>query len=57
MATAKTKANTIEIKIFGAAEGFLPKALMLAYPTAAMTAEGPKVLKSIIIITVRFFIV
>jgi hypothetical protein len=43
-------------KILGAAEGFLPKALTLENPTAAITTEGPSVLISIIRMIVKFFI-
>jgi hypothetical protein len=56
MASAKTKAKIIEIKILGAAEGFLPMALTPENPTAAITPEGPKVLINIIRIIVIFFI-
>ncbi len=33
------------VKILGAAEGFRPKALILAYPVAAMIRQGPKIAK------------
>ena len=35
----------IAVKILGADEGFLPKALMLANPEDAMIAQGPKIQK------------
>ena len=56
IASAKTNAIIIEISILGAAEGFRPKALALAYPTAAITAAGPKVVISIIKMIVKVFI-
>jgi hypothetical protein len=37
---AKTKAIIMAVKILGALEGFLPKAVMLAKPVAAKTAQG-----------------
>jgi hypothetical protein len=53
IASAKIKARIIEIKILGAAEGFLPNALTAAYPTTAITADGPAVAISIIIAAVK----
>ena len=35
----------IAVKILGAAEGFLPSALMLAKPAEAMISEGPKIVR------------
>jgi len=34
-------------KIFGAAEGFRPKARMAANPIAAITADGPMIVRTI----------
>ena len=56
IASAKINAIIIEISILGAAEGFRPNALALAYPTAAITAAGPKVLISITKMIVKVFI-
>lgn len=42
-ASAKIKATVIAVNIFGAADGFLPRALMLANAAAAITAEGPRI--------------
>ena len=56
IASAKTKARIIASIIFGAAEGFLPSALTLEYPTAAITPAGPNVVISIIKIIVNLFI-
>jgi len=44
-AWANTKAIIIAVKIRGAAEGFLPKALILALAQAAKTQHGPKIQK------------
>ena len=41
-ASAKAIATIIAIKILGAADGFLPKDVMLAKELAAKTAHGPK---------------
>ena len=43
MEDPKIKRIIIAVKIFGAAEGFLPNAVMLAIPPAAMMAEGPRI--------------
>lgn len=56
IASAKISAIIMESNILGAAEGLRPNARMEAYPTAAITAEGPKVLIAIIRITIRLFI-
>jgi hypothetical protein len=40
-AWAKTREIIIAVKILGALEGFLPKALILAKLPAANTAQGP----------------
>ncbi len=42
-ASAKAIATIMAIKILGAAEGFLPKDVMLAKELAAKTAHGPKI--------------
>jgi len=52
-ASANTKAIIIAVKILGALEGFLPKALMLAKLPAAKTAQGPKTQSPKIIISAR----
>lgn len=52
-ASANTSAKTIAVKIFGALEGFLPNALMLAKDEAANTAQGPKMAKPKIINSAR----
>jgi hypothetical protein len=52
-ASANTRVIIMAVKIFGADEGFLPKALMLAKPVAANTAQGPRRQKIKIIITNR----
>lgn len=41
------------IKILGAAEGFLPKARIEAYPNAPITAEGPKIVINITNIIIK----
>jgi hypothetical protein len=41
-ASAKISAMLIAVKIFGAADGFLPKAFILANTAAAITPEGPR---------------
>lgn len=56
MPSAKRKAVIIDIKIFDAAAGFLPKAFTEAYPTRPITAAGPSVLKNIISVIVKFSI-
>ena len=43
---AKTKEIIMAVKILGALEGFLPKALILAKLEAAKTAEGPSMHKA-----------
>ena len=45
IAEAKISMMIIAVKIFGAEEGFRPRALMLAKPEDAMTAQGPKIQK------------
>ena len=52
--SANKKANVNATIIFGAAEGFLPSALIAAYPTTAMIMEGPRVLMNITMAIVRF---
>lgn len=42
IASAKISRITIAVKILGALEGFLPKALILANPQTAITTAGPK---------------
>ena len=42
-ASANIRDTVIAVNIFGAAEGFLPRALILANAAAAITAEGPKI--------------
>jgi hypothetical protein len=51
---AKIKAMIIACSIFGAAEGFLPSALILAYPIAAITVEGPMIVTNITINMTKF---
>ena len=57
MASAKIKAVIMASKILGAALGFLPTDITAAYPTAALTAEGPIVAINIIIINITFCII
>ena len=45
MASIKTKAMIMAVNILGEAEGFLPKALMLAALPKAKTNEGPRMHK------------
>ena len=52
-AWAKTKTIIIAVNIFGAAEGFLPKALILERPQTANTPHGPKTQRLKITISVR----
>lgn len=44
---AKINAIIIACRIFGAADGLRPSARILAYPIAAMTAEGPRIVITI----------
>jgi hypothetical protein len=53
-ACANTKAIIIAVNIFGALEGFRPKALMLAKLLAAYTAQGPSMHKAKIITSAIF---
>jgi len=53
IASAKTNAVIMDIRILAAAEGFLPTAFTAAKPTMAITAAGPKVAKTMIKIIVR----
>lgn len=50
---AKTKAIIIAVKILGALEGFLPKAVILEKVPAAKTAQGPRMHKQKIITKAR----
>ena len=43
MASTKISRIIIAVKILGALEGFLPRALMLANPQTAITTAGPKI--------------
>lgn len=43
IAPAKTMAMIIAIMILGAEEGFLPRARIEEKPTAAITADGPRI--------------
>jgi len=54
---ANTSPTTIAVKILGAAEGFLPKAFMLAYIPAANTAEGPIIHNPKIIMSAKFLLI
>ena len=45
IASAKISVSIIAVKILGAEEGFLPKALMLANPEDAIIAHGPRMQK------------
>ena len=53
-ASAKTRAMIIAVNILGAAEGFLPSALILARLEAAKTAHGPIILNIKIIINAMY---
>jgi len=44
-ASANIKTIIIAVKILGAAEGFLPSALTLAFPQATKTQHGPNMQK------------
>jgi hypothetical protein len=55
-ASANTRAIIIAVKILGALEGFLPKALMLAKLPAANTPHGPKIHRPKIIINAKFLL-
>lgn len=50
IASAKIKDKIITINIFGLAEGLRAMDLTAAYPTKAITADGPAVLKNIRIV-------
>lgn len=52
-ASAKIRDIIIAVNIFGALEGFLPKAFMLAKLDAAKTAHGPSMLNTNIIMRAR----
>lgn len=43
MAAPKIKRMIIAVKIFGAADGFLPKAWMLVKPAAPRMIAGPRI--------------
>ena len=45
IALPKITIMIIAVKILGAAEGFRPRAPILAYPVAAMIKQGPKIAK------------
>ena len=45
MALPKITIMIMAVKIFGAAEGLRPRALIEAYPVAAMMRLGPKMAK------------
>ena len=50
IASAKIKDKIITINIFGLAEGLRAMDLTAVYPTKAITADGPVVLKNIRIV-------
>jgi len=54
IASANKNAVIMASNMRGDAEGFLPTAFTAACPIIPITTDGPKVLKSIIITTVRF---
>jgi len=54
MASANTRETIIALNIFGADDGFLPKAFIEAKPIAAMTADGPSIVTNITRIIIRF---
>lgn len=56
MASAKIKERIIAINILGDADGLRPTALTAEYPTRAITAAGPAVLKNITNIKAKFCI-
>lgn len=53
-ACANTKAIIMAVKILGALDGFLPKALILAKLAVANTAQGHKTQNTKIIISAMF---
>jgi hypothetical protein len=54
---AKTRPIIIAVKILGALDGFLPKALILARLPAAKTAQGPRIHKEKIITKAMFLLI
>jgi hypothetical protein len=52
-ASAKTREMIMAGKIFGAAEGLRPKARMAANPIAAITADGPKIVRNMTSIMIK----
>jgi hypothetical protein len=55
IASVKTRVTIIVIQILGAEVGLRPKALIEAYPVAAITADGPRIAATTIRITVKLF--
>jgi len=53
MDSANIRAIIIESKILGAADGFLPRARIEAYPIEAITADGPKIVTNITNIIIK----
>lgn len=53
MDSANIRAIIIESKILGAADGFLPRARIEAYPIDAITADGPKIVTNITNIIIK----
>jgi hypothetical protein len=45
MALPKITMRIMAVKILGAADGFLPRAPIEAYPVAAMIKHGPRIAK------------
>jgi len=56
IASANRKASIIVISILGDAPGLRESPLTDSLPTRAITIDGPKVLMSIINISIKFFI-
>ena len=56
IASANTSEMIIASKILGAEDGFLPKALIDAYPIAAIIADGPIIIVNITSPIMKVFI-
>lgn len=57
MASAKINVIVMAVRIFGAADGFRPKAPMLENPAAAMTIAGPNMQSAKITVSAKFRVI